>query len=118
MGKRNGKQVRLLHRGRKSGKVFEVTVWYVELEGDVWIGSLDASRNWVRNVLAADSVDLDFGDGVASYRVERVEEQGAMERFAGAIRARFPLRSRLLALMAKGTRIVFRVRPVTALGGR
>jgi deazaflavin-dependent oxidoreductase (nitroreductase family) len=40
----------LVHRGRKSGKPYEVTIWFV-VEGDtVYLETANTNRQWVRNV--------------------------------------------------------------------
>jgi deazaflavin-dependent oxidoreductase (nitroreductase family) len=40
----------LTHYGRKSGKPYDVTIWFA-LEGDkVYIGTANVNRQWVRNV--------------------------------------------------------------------
>ncbi|MEW6271524.1 MAG: nitroreductase/quinone reductase family protein [Thermodesulfobacteriota bacterium] len=54
--------VRLVTRGRKSGRPREVTIWFVVDDGSIGLGTLDASRNWVRNARAAGEVELVFGD--------------------------------------------------------
>src|SRR5690349_1382058 len=58
-----GETVRLTHYGRKSGKPYDVTIWFVKLDGTTWIGSLSSERGWVRNLRATGKAALDFGDG-------------------------------------------------------
>ena len=42
--------VALTHYGRKSGKPYDVTIWFV-VDGDtVYIGTANVNRQWVRNV--------------------------------------------------------------------
>ena len=48
----------LTHYGRKSGKPYEVTIWFV-LEGDkVYLGTANANRQWVRNVQKTPKIRL------------------------------------------------------------
>ena len=40
----------LTHYGRKSGKPYEVMIWFV-IEGPrMYLGTANKSRNWVRNI--------------------------------------------------------------------
>jgi deazaflavin-dependent oxidoreductase (nitroreductase family) len=56
------KTVRLVTRGRKSGRPREVTIWFVVDDGALGLGTLDESRHWVRNARAAGEVELVFAD--------------------------------------------------------
>lgn len=52
--------VRLTH-GRKSGKPYEVTIWFV-VDGDrVYLGTANVHRQWVRNVQKTPTVRLRIG---------------------------------------------------------
>ncbi len=49
---------RLVHYGRKTGKAYEVTIWFM-VEGEtVYLATANASRQWVRNVRARPQVKL------------------------------------------------------------
>jgi hypothetical protein len=42
---------RLTHRGRKSGRPFEVTIWFL-VDGDiVYLTTMNMERQWTQNVL-------------------------------------------------------------------
>lgn len=50
--------VRLTHYGRKSGKAYEVTIWFV-VEGErVYVGTANVDRQWVHNVQKTPKVGL------------------------------------------------------------
>jgi deazaflavin-dependent oxidoreductase (nitroreductase family) len=52
---------RLTHFGRKSGKPYEVTVWFL-VEGEtVYLVTSDVKRQWTRNVLVRPAVRLAIG---------------------------------------------------------
>ena len=52
----------LTHYGRKSGKPYEVTIWFV-LDGErFYIGTANVNRQWVRNVQKTPQIRL-FIDG-------------------------------------------------------
>ncbi len=103
--------VELTHFGRKSGKPFKLSVWFVELDGAVWIGTRDIERNWVRNVRAGGRAELDFGEGSVAYR----STEGSAEelaRFEKAILSKHPIGGRIINFMARGkTPSCFRLVP-------
>ncbi len=103
--------VELTHFGRKSGKPFKLSVWFVEIEGDLWVGTRDRDRNWVKNLRSTGRAELDFGDGAASYRC--TEGSGdELTRFENAILAKHPIGARIINFMARGKEpICFRLVP-------
>ena len=51
----------LTHYGRKSGKPYDVIIWFV-VEGDrMFLGTANKSRNWVKNVMAKPNVVIKAG---------------------------------------------------------
>ncbi|MDG2306705.1 MAG: nitroreductase/quinone reductase family protein [Candidatus Binatia bacterium] len=101
MATKKKSSVELTHFGRKSGKPFKLTVWFVDLDGDVWIGTRDTARNWVRNVQATGRAELDFGDGAVAYR-GTVGTDAELERFNRAILSAHPVGARIINFMARG----------------
>jgi len=102
----------LTHFGRKSGKPFQVQIWWVELDGGVVIGSMDSSRGWVRNLKATGRAVLDRGRGEEPVRCEWVSDATEIERFRLAVRRKYPVMSRLLALFFQREGCAFRTRPI------
>lgn len=100
----------LTHYGRKSGKSYKLQVWWVELDGEVWIGSMDRTRGWVRNVKATGRADLDRGRGPVALDCEWVNEPADITRFRTAIGAKYPVMSRLLRLFFERESCAFRTR--------
>jgi len=78
-----GKQTtRLTHYGRKTGKPYEVTIWFV-LDGDrLCIGTANVKRQWVQNVQKTPQVKLSIGgenfEGTARFLTDRTEHERAM----------------------------------------
>jgi len=78
-----GKQTtRLTHYGRKTGKPYEVTIWFV-LDGDrLYIGTANVKRQWVQNVQKTPQVKLSMGGenftGTARFLTDRTEHERAM----------------------------------------
>jgi hypothetical protein len=55
------KECRVTTMGRRSGNPHTVTTWFV-VEGDtIYLGTLDVTRDWVRNARAKGQVTIDFG---------------------------------------------------------
>ena len=74
--------VTLTHYGRKSGKPYDVTIWFV-VDGDkVFIGTANVNRQWVRNVQKTMQVKLTIGGesfaGTARFLTHRPEHERAM----------------------------------------
>jgi len=88
----------LTHYGRKSGKPYDVTIWFV-VDGDkVYIGTANVNRQWVRNVQKTPRVKLSIGaetfDGTARFLTDRAEHQRAM----AAIRRKYWMYRPVIAL--------------------
>jgi deazaflavin-dependent oxidoreductase (nitroreductase family) len=78
-----GKQTTTLtHYGRKTGKPYDVTIWFV-LDGDkLYIGTANVNRQWVRNVQKTPQIKLSIAgeslDGTARFLADRMEHERAM----------------------------------------
>jgi len=88
----------LTHYGRKSGKPYDVTIWFV-VDGDkVYIGTANVNRQWVRNVQKTPRVKLSIGaetfDGTARFLTDRAEHERAM----AAIRRKYWMYRPVIAL--------------------
>ena len=58
-----GKQTtRLTHYGRKTGKSYEVTIWFVLDDDRLYIGTANAKRQWVQNVQKTPNIKLTIGN--------------------------------------------------------
>jgi deazaflavin-dependent oxidoreductase (nitroreductase family) len=107
----------LTHFGRSSGKPYRVRVWWVEIDGVLWLGSLDANRSWVRNVRAHGRAEIDRGRGVERVLCEPATDAAEIARFRGAVKSKYPVLSRLLAVFFERDSCAFRTRPADS-GGR
>lgn len=97
----SGRTCQLTHFGRKTGKRYRVTVWFVVIDGDIWIGSLDETRSWVKNLRAAGKGEIDFGSGPRPVCCTPVASEADFTRFRAAIGAKYPFKSILIRLFAK-----------------
>ena len=89
--------VTLTHYGRKSGKPYDVTIWFVVYGDKVYIGTANVNRQWVRNVQKTPQVRLSIGGetfgGTARFPIERAKHERAM----AAIRRKYWMYRPLIA---------------------
>ncbi len=104
--------LKLTHFGRKSGKLFDVTIWFVTIDGELWIGSLDEDRNWVRNLRANSRARVNFGGGVTEMHAEARRGVADLDRFRAAVQKKYPLLSRIIGLFVRNKKqAAFRLVP-------
>jgi deazaflavin-dependent oxidoreductase (nitroreductase family) len=65
----------LTHYGRKSGRPYEVTIWYLVDKDGLYLVSANAARNWVRNVKARPAVGLRVGNEVFNGNVRAITDK-------------------------------------------
>jgi deazaflavin-dependent oxidoreductase (nitroreductase family) len=79
----------LTHYGRKSGRPYEVTIWYL-VDGDrLFLVSANAGRNWVRNVKARPAVSLRIGDQVFNGNVRPITDQQERDKVNGLVERKY-----------------------------
>ena len=106
--------LRLTHFGHRSKKPYQVTIWFVLVGGELWIGSLDENRGWVRNLRAGGSGQVDFGAGPLEVVAEELRGETERATHRAAVAAKYPILSRVIAFMVRGkTPAVFRLRSAT-----
>ena len=65
---------RLTHRGRKTGKPYQVTIWFM-VDGDVvYLATASAQRQWVRNVGRNPDVVVSIDGETFAGRVEPIDD--------------------------------------------
>jgi deazaflavin-dependent oxidoreductase (nitroreductase family) len=78
---------RLTHRGRKSGKTYEVTIWFVVDGERLYLATANAERQWVRNVRHDSRVAIEAGgdrfEGTIAELTEDAEARRVMDLVAG-----------------------------------
>ena len=55
---RDRSTLRLTHYGRRSGKPYQVTIWFMVDGATVYLGTMNRDRQWTRNVVARPDVEL------------------------------------------------------------
>ena len=84
-----GKQTMILtHYGRKSGKPYEVKIWFV-VDGDkVFIGTANVQHQWVRNVQKNPRIKLSVGgekfEAEARFLADPAERDRALAAMGGS----------------------------------
>ena len=80
---------RLTHYGRKSGKAYEVTIWFV-LDGDrLYIGTANVKRQWVQNVQKTPKVKLTMSGENFTGTARLLSDRSEHERAMAAIRRKY-----------------------------
>jgi deazaflavin-dependent oxidoreductase (nitroreductase family) len=81
----------LTHYGRKSGKAYQVTIWFMADGDHIDISTMDVQRQWVQNVLVNPKVSLRIGDDVFSGRLKPVKDDGDMKRVVELMKKKYPI---------------------------
>jgi deazaflavin-dependent oxidoreductase (nitroreductase family) len=72
--------LRLTHHGRRSGKPYEVTIWFM-VDGDkMFLPTANVNRNWVRNVKAHPQVLLRIGAETFSGEARPLDDVASRDR--------------------------------------
>jgi deazaflavin-dependent oxidoreductase (nitroreductase family) len=101
------KELRLTVRGRRSGQLRTVTIWFA-VDGDaIAVGSLRDDRNWIRNARATAEVEAEIGGRRWTGRIRAAEpEEHARIRSA---MARKYLPFRIASWLGLGQKFTFRI---------
>jgi deazaflavin-dependent oxidoreductase (nitroreductase family) len=90
----------LTHHGRKTGKPYDVTIWFT-VDGDgINLMTMSMKRQWPRNVLANPKVSLRIRDVVLDGQVSPVTETADMARVVQLMKRKYPI-SRLYLWIKK-----------------
>jgi deazaflavin-dependent oxidoreductase (nitroreductase family) len=81
--------LRLTHYGRKSGRPYEVTIWYLVDDARLYLVSANAARNWVRNVKARPAISLRVGDEVFNGNVRGITDTQEREKVNGLVMRKY-----------------------------
>ena len=70
----------LTHYGRKSGRPYEVTIWYLVDKDGLYLISANAARSWVRNVKARPAISLRVGNEVFNGNVRAITDKNERDK--------------------------------------
>jgi deazaflavin-dependent oxidoreductase (nitroreductase family) len=85
------KTVVLTHHGRKSGKAYEVRIWFLADGDHVYLATQNMERQWTRNVQANPKVSLRIGNDVLEGEVTPVSDPGEMKRVVELMKKKYPI---------------------------
>ncbi len=71
---------RLTHIGRRSGRRFEVTIWFMADGDHLYLTTMKMQRNWTRNVQANGRIVLRVGSETFDGEASVVTDPGEMAR--------------------------------------
>jgi deazaflavin-dependent oxidoreductase (nitroreductase family) len=82
--------VTLTHYGRKSGKPYQVTIWFTVDDDHINLQTMSMQRQWPRNVLANGRVSLRIGDETFEGTATPVEP-AQMSRIVALMKKKYPI---------------------------
>ena len=72
--------LRLTHYGRKTGRPYEVTIWYLVDGDNLYLVTFNRNRNWVRNVKSRPAISLRIGEEVFNGDVREITDPQEREK--------------------------------------
>src|ERR1700733_8962669 len=72
--------LRLTHYGRKSGRPYEVTIWYLVDNDGLYLISANAARSWVRNVKVRPAISFRVGDEVFNGNMRVITDKNERDK--------------------------------------
>jgi|ERR1700733_9421804 deazaflavin-dependent oxidoreductase (nitroreductase family) len=81
--------MRLTHYGRKSGKPYEVTIWFAVARDTVYLATANVNRQWVRNVKKTPRVKLTIGGEMFEGEARFLEGPAERERVTAMMKRKY-----------------------------
>ena len=94
--------------GRRSGNPHTVTIWFLVEGSTVYLTTLDADRDWVRNALANPDVELDFDPLRVRGRFAVIEDAALDAHVRELLVAKYAI-ARVGSWFGKGPEKAFRI---------
>jgi deazaflavin-dependent oxidoreductase (nitroreductase family) len=90
--------LKLTHYGRKTGKAYEVTIWFVSARDTVYLGTANVERQWVRNVKKTPRVKLSISGEVFEGEARFLEGPAERDRVMAMVRRKYWMFAPLIGL--------------------
>jgi deazaflavin-dependent oxidoreductase (nitroreductase family) len=90
--------LQVTHIGRKSGKAYQVTTWFVVQGEKILLPTSNIDRNWVRNVRKTPHVGLSIGGERFSGEARFLESDADRARVRAMIQRKYRIGGPILAL--------------------
>jgi deazaflavin-dependent oxidoreductase (nitroreductase family) len=85
----NRQTLRLTHYGRKSGRPYEVVIWYL-VDGDrLYLVTANENRSWVRNVKRRPGVSFCIGEEIFNGDVREIVDQQEREKVRALVERKY-----------------------------
>jgi deazaflavin-dependent oxidoreductase (nitroreductase family) len=81
--------LQLTHYGRKTGKPYQVTIWYLVGDDKLYLVSANANRNWVRNVKSRPAISLRIGNEVFNGEVRVITDPDEREKVDALVQRKY-----------------------------
>jgi deazaflavin-dependent oxidoreductase (nitroreductase family) len=81
--------MRLTHYGRKSGKPYEVTIWFIVNGEKILLPTANVNRQWVRNVRKTPHVTMNIGGEMFAGEARFLEDRADRDRVFGYVRGKY-----------------------------
>lgn len=85
----NASTLRLTHYGRRSGKPYEVTIWFMVERETVYLATANRKRQWPRNVAVRPEVTLRIAGETFTGHVEVIDDRTAIEHVTDLLAAKY-----------------------------
>ena len=81
--------LRLTHYGRKTGKPYQVTIWFI-VEGErVWLATANKNHQWVKNVQKTPRVILTIGNERFEGEARFLSDPAERDRVLAMVRRKY-----------------------------
>ena len=94
----NKQTLRLTHYGRKTGKPYEVTIWFVAASDNIYLPTGNVNRQWMRNVKKTPRVRLSVGGEMFDGHARFLSDPGEQDRVMPMVRRKYWMFLPMIAL--------------------
>lgn len=108
--------LRITTRGRRSGRPHTVTIWFVAEGTTLYLGTLSARRDWVRNVAKTPEAEFEVDGSRLRGRVSTVTDPDEVARVNARLAGKYWM-AWIGSWFGRGAERVFRVDDVQTVAG-
>jgi deazaflavin-dependent oxidoreductase (nitroreductase family) len=81
--------LKLTHHGRRTGKPYEVVIWFMVESERLYLATANVNRNWVRNVRKDPKVLLRVGGETLSGEVREITDAAEREHVQNLVQQKY-----------------------------
>jgi deazaflavin-dependent oxidoreductase (nitroreductase family) len=81
----------LTHRGRRTGKPYDVRIWFLADGDHLYLVTMNMDRQWVQNVQVKPKVSLRIKNEILQGEVAVVSDASEMKRVVGLMKKKYPI---------------------------